>query len=58
MQLPITFSRQAGTDGIANVEVCLTFPYQNSGANSALIHHRDFALLHEVRSKTAGSVNC
>ena len=58
MQLQITSSRQAGTDGVRNVEAYLIFPYQNSDADSALIHHRDIALLREVRSKTMGSVNC
>ena len=57
MQLQITYSRQAGTDGVRNVEACLISLQQNSGADSALIHHRDITPLREVRSKTAGSVN-
>ena len=51
------FSRQVGNESVRNTKVSLILPRQNSDADSVLIHHRDIALLREVRCTTAGNVN-
>ena len=40
---------------MGNVDASLILQYQNSDAESVLIHHQDIALLREVRSATTRS---
>ena len=58
MQSRIIFSGWVGNETVGNVKASLMLPYQNSDADSVLIHHQDIALLHEVRRTTAGIVKC
>ena len=57
-QLRTTFSRQVATDSVRNVKASLTLVYQNSNAESVLIHHQDIAPLREVRGTATGNFSC
>jgi len=58
MKLLITFSGQVADKSTNNVKAPLTLPYQNSDAESVLMHHRDIALFREVRSLITENVSC
>jgi len=56
MKLLVTSSGQVTDESTNNVDAPLTLPYQNSDAESVLMHHRDIALFREVRCLNTGIV--
>ena len=57
-QLRITFFRQVGNENVRNASASLILSYQNSDADSVLIHHQDIALLLEVKPMIVGNISC